>query len=285
MANKNALRLMYLSFSAALLVSLCAGQEAAQPLSDRNGQAGPGSPAVPLLMTEAPPNPPKVTCKGDQLTVLADNSTLGSVLAAIRACTGVQIDIPEGAGNSRSFDRLGPGPARQVLTALLNGTDFNYVIESSVADPQKVASVLILARTPDKATATAALASNLPLTSARKAWLLTQKNGRAVYTGNGDSSTASDSESESSAQEDSSATPMENPGANATPAPVSGQPPQAAETSAPPTQSAVEPPAPANTSASATPDNVTDEKINSMQQLFEQRRKMTESQNAPAKPQ
>lgn len=283
MANNNAARLLYLSLSAALSVSLCVGQEVTAPPSIGNGQAVPGSPATPLLMQQAPPNPPKVTCKGDQLTVVADNSTLGSVLAAIRSCTGVQIDIPEGAGNSRTFDQLGPGPARQVLTSLLNGTDFNYVIESSAADPQKVENVLILARTTEKPAN--AIANNVVQTPARKAWLLTQKNGRAVYPGSGDASSSADGESVLPAQDESQATSAENPGAAATPAPATAQPPQAAETPAPPAQSVVEPPVTADTSANAPPEKVTEEKINSMQQLFEQRRQMIENQNAPPKPQ
>jgi hypothetical protein len=277
MANNNAVRMLSTGLLAALAGALCAGQEPAV--------TAPGAAAAepPKLMSMAPPNPPKVTCKGDQLTVAADNSTLSSVLSAIHACTGVPIDIPDGASLTRSFDQLGPGPARQVLTALLNGTDFNYVIESSVADPEKVEAVLLIARTSDKdkVPATLAGAANTP---GRRAWALTQKNGRAVYKegGNSEDSSSADGATETPTQEETPATPVENPPANATPAATGAQTAPAADAAAQPAQTAAE--APASSSANQTPDKVTDDKITSMQQLFEQRRQMIENQSAPAKP-
>jgi len=280
MANNNAVRLLHTGLLAALTASYCVCQ---QPAVSAPGGAGA---ELPKVMAQAPPNPPKVTCKGDQLTVAADNSTLSSVLTAIRACTGVQIDIPEGAGASRSFDVLGPGPARQVLTALLNGTDFNYVIESSVADPEKVAAVLLIPRTSDKDKAGATLADKSAMTTpARRAWALTQKNGRAVYNGNNGSDDASsaDGTSDTPAQEETPAAPIDSPAANATPAAASVQNSPAGDAAQSPAQTASE--APASASQNQSPDKVTEEKITSMQQLFEQRRQMIESQTAPAKPQ
>jgi hypothetical protein len=41
------------------------------------------------------------------LTIIADNSTLGGVLAAVHSCIGVQVDIPEGAAGKRVFENLG----------------------------------------------------------------------------------------------------------------------------------------------------------------------------------
>ena len=277
MANNNAVRLLYTGLLAALSAGLCAGQE---PAASAPGASGAEPPKV---MSMAPPNPPKVTCKGDQLTVAADNSTLSSVLTAIRACTGVQIDIPDGASASRSFDQLGPGPARQVLTSLLNGTDFNYVIESSVADPEKVEAVLLIARTSDKDKAAATLADKGAVpTAARRAWALTQKNGRAVYNGNSsEDASSADATSDAPAQEETPASPIENPAANA--AAPAAQASPTADAAQPPAPPAAE--APASTSLNQTPDKVTEDKITNMQQLFEQRRQMIESQTAPAKPQ
>src|ERR1700688_3804829 len=114
-------------------------------------QEGTGSEAATSASvdSETPPNPPKVTCKGDQLTIIANNSTLASVLAAVHSCTGVQIDIPQGIADSRVFDQLGPGPAREVLTSMLEAMNLNYVIGSSDANPDKVDSVLLIARVGD----------------------------------------------------------------------------------------------------------------------------------------
>jgi hypothetical protein len=278
MANNNAARLLSTGLLAALSASLCVGQEPAA--------SAPGASAAepPKVMSMAPPNPPKVTCKGDQLTVTADNSTLSSVLTAIRACTGVLIDIPEGASATRSFDQLGPGPARQVLASLLNGTDFNYVIESSVADPEKVEAVLLIPRASDKDKSAATLADKgAAPTAARRAWALTQKNGRAVYNGSNvsDDASSADGASDAPAQDETPASPVDNSAANAaTPAALTSP---AADAAAPPVQPVAD--ASASTSANQAPDKVTEDKITNMQQLFEQRRQMIESQTAPAKPQ
>jgi len=272
MANNNGSRLLYLGLSAALSVSLCAGQEtAAPPLT-----------AKPNLMPLAPPNPPKVTCAGDQLTVLADNSTIASILTAIHQCTGVKIDIPEGAGSSRIFDQIGPGPAREVLTSLLNGSDYNYVIESSEAEPEKVAAVLLLSRTADKDKSIASAIDPSTLTPARRLWLGTQKNGRPTYSASG-AAASSDGTDDSPATDDTPAPAAEIPAANVPPPPPGPTALPPPEVTPPPPPSATD--ATADIPPNTPPEKVTEEKINSMQQLFEQRRQMIENQNAPPKPQ
>jgi len=115
-------------------------QAATAPINSVSQEVDPASvvSTSPAQAEMAPPKAPKVTCIGDQLTISADNSTLGGVLAAVHNCTGVKVDIPEGAASSRVFEELGPGPARQVLEALLSGTELDYVIGSSSSDPQKI---------------------------------------------------------------------------------------------------------------------------------------------------
>src|SRR5271169_3366201 len=104
---------------------------------------------APVWPANMPPNPPKVTCDGENLTITAKNSTLGAVLNAIRACTGAEIDVPEDAKGERLFAELGPGPLRTVLADFLSSMDFDYVIKASPADPQKVQMVLLNPRTSD----------------------------------------------------------------------------------------------------------------------------------------
>ena len=101
------------------------------------------APELPKRPAELPPKPPKVTCHGEQLTISADNSTLDAILAGVRGCTGARIDVPSDAGRIRSFEELGPGPVREVLDQLLSGTPYNYVIQSSEANPLKVEQVLL----------------------------------------------------------------------------------------------------------------------------------------------
>src|SRR6516165_2430414 len=81
--------------------------------------SGASASAAPRLPADMPPNPPKVTCDADKLTISAQNSTLGAVLNAIRACTGAQIDVPADARGERLFAELGPGPLRTVLADFL----------------------------------------------------------------------------------------------------------------------------------------------------------------------
>lgn len=169
MAINNAIRLL----ASVLLVALVAPALSAQGMSDQTnggGQEGIGGAATPpATLAENPPKAPKVTCDGDQLTISANNSTLGSVLAAVHACIGIQIDIPAGAGGGRTFEQLGPGPERQVLESLLSGTDFNYVIGSSDEDPGKVETVLLMERTTE--VAANAPPSDRSLSPARRLWL------------------------------------------------------------------------------------------------------------------
>jgi hypothetical protein len=92
-----------------------------------------------------PAVPPQVTYQGEQLTVVASNSTLGDILKAVHAQTGAQIDLP-GNGAERVVGHFGPGPARDVLSSLLNGSHFNYVLLGSEANPQSLDRVILMAK-------------------------------------------------------------------------------------------------------------------------------------------
>ena len=145
-----------LGLAVALSSSALRGQDA--PIAALSDQET--STAATALQSITPeqrsPNLPHVTCSGDLLTITASNSTLAGVLAAVRACTGAEIEIPESAAEERLFATLGPGPVRQVLGALLSSTDFNYLIQSSDSDPQKIRTVLLMSRPANDATAAAA---------------------------------------------------------------------------------------------------------------------------------
>src|ERR1700731_886277 len=84
--------------------------------------------ATPAAPPEAPVTPPKVVCTGGQMTISANNSTLSAVLAEVHSCMGTKIDLPEGAGDKHMFDRIGPGPASEVLDEFLSATGYNYII-------------------------------------------------------------------------------------------------------------------------------------------------------------
>jgi hypothetical protein len=78
-----------------------------------------------------------------QLTINAENLTLAALLKLIAEKTGALIDLPPGTGGERIFEHAGPGKPNDVLTQLLNGSHFNFVIVNSPQDPNAVAQVLL----------------------------------------------------------------------------------------------------------------------------------------------
>jgi hypothetical protein len=105
----------------------------------------PTPPPPPPTPEQMPPRPPTVSYQNGQLSIVAPNSTLSDILQAVKSKTGASIEIPPGA-NERVVSRFGPGPARDVLAALLNGSHFNYVMIGSDANPTSVAQIILTPR-------------------------------------------------------------------------------------------------------------------------------------------
>jgi len=124
----------------------------AKPLSNEP------QPAVPRTLEQMPAVAPQVTYQGGQLSISARNSTLGDILKAVHTATGAEIEMP-GAGNDRVVGSFGPGPARDVLAALLYGSHFNYVLLGSETDPQALNRVMLFAKTAASESAPAETAS------------------------------------------------------------------------------------------------------------------------------
>jgi hypothetical protein len=114
-------------------------------------------PLQPLPLDQVPAVAPHVHFEGGELTIEAHNSTLADVLKAVRQQTGADFEIPSNA-TERVVADLGPGPARDVLAQLLNGTHFNYVMVGSVTDPTAVQSILLTPKSGGSETTTAAAA-------------------------------------------------------------------------------------------------------------------------------
>ena len=102
-------------------------------------------PPAPLTPAQMPATPPTVTFTAGQLKVDAPNSTLGDILREVRKQTGASIDIP-GNATERVMGIFGPGPARDVLTAILNGSHFNYVLMGSATNPSGLDRVMLLSK-------------------------------------------------------------------------------------------------------------------------------------------
>src|SRR5581483_11151660 len=88
--------------------------------------SGPTGPVQQMPLDSIAAVPPQVTFHDNQLTIVAPNSTLADILRAVRKQTGAEIDVP--SAPDRVVTNLGPGPAREVLADLLNGSRFNYVL-------------------------------------------------------------------------------------------------------------------------------------------------------------
>jgi hypothetical protein len=82
------------------------------------------------------------------LTIVAPNSSLGDILRGVRKQTSADIDIPP-AANERVATRLGPGPAREIMAELLNGSRFNYVLIGSPENASLLVRVVLVPKTPD----------------------------------------------------------------------------------------------------------------------------------------
>lgn len=102
----------------------------------------PSGPLQPLTLDQMPAVPPQVSYQTGELTIISQNSTLGDILRAVRNRTGASFDVPPNA-TERVVGRFGPGPAREVLATLLNGSHFNYVMVGSPKDPNAMTELVL----------------------------------------------------------------------------------------------------------------------------------------------
>jgi hypothetical protein len=107
--------------------------------------SGPTGPVQAIPLDAIAAVPPQVSYQNSQLTIVAPNSTLADILRAVRKQTGADIEVP--AAPERVVTHLGPGPARDVLAELLNGSRFNYVLLGSQTDDSALTKVVLVAKT------------------------------------------------------------------------------------------------------------------------------------------
>jgi hypothetical protein len=199
----------------------------------------------------------QVTFQGDELFIQAKDRALSEILDAVRAKTGASIDV-SGQGTSEHMTvKIGPGPARQVLSSLLGWTDFDYVIQGSEADSLGIQSIMLFPKTKPSGST-----PGTPAMGPNRQPLASQPRGMPVPT----------------------PAPVETPEPEAAPAqePIAEAAPATPERPA----SAIVPSAivPAATPASMQGKSP-DEMIQQMQQLFEQRRQIQiEHNNTPGAP-
>ena len=248
------------------------------------GTASSGSQApdtVALPPDQRPAIPPVVTYANGKLTIVAKNSTLSDILLAVGDKTGAAIDVPEGV-TERVVTQLGPGPARDVVAALLNGSHFNYVMVGTETNPNAVAHVILTAKTESKEGTTpntVARAGFQPRTAMQQAVMrpyqemLQQQQAQQVATPDF-SQQATVEQPAPSVGRDEAGQANSTPVANSA-APSSGNTETASVEPAP-----VSGAAPNNTGAAGerSPQQV-------LQDLYETRRQMIQSQRQPPPPQ
>ena len=112
----------------------------AQPASQ--AQASP-QPVMPSRPDQMAPVAPQVTYQNGQLSIQAQNSTLSSILSAVRARTGARVEMPADTANDRVAAQLGPGNPRDVLASLLQGSRFDYFVIGSPTDPDALSELIL----------------------------------------------------------------------------------------------------------------------------------------------
>jgi hypothetical protein len=104
--------------------------------------SGPTGPVPAIPLDSMTPVAPQVTYENGKLTIIAPNSTLADVLRAVRKQTGAEIEIP--TATDRVVTRLGPGPVQEIMSELLNGSRFNYVLLGSPQNADVLRRVVLV---------------------------------------------------------------------------------------------------------------------------------------------
>jgi hypothetical protein len=153
--SKSAGFLLVLGASVLIPAVLVSAQSSTSPQTKKTPPGGSNPPATAAVPAGPPPgqiwlpplqateHTPVIAWDGKLLTIDADNSSLSDILLAIRSHTGASIEMPGSTSRERIAIHLGPAPVREVISALLYGTDFNYVIQSSEDDTTALGKVII----------------------------------------------------------------------------------------------------------------------------------------------
>jgi hypothetical protein len=117
-------------------------------------------PPAPLTPEQMPPSPPEVTYQNGLLTIVATNSTLSDILHSVATRTGATVDAPPHLTGERVAAHIGPGTPRAVLSDLLTGPRFDYILVGADGDPNGVHSIIL---TPSQSSSSGAAAMAQPV--------------------------------------------------------------------------------------------------------------------------
>jgi hypothetical protein len=279
-------------------VMLLASGASAQklPTSSSNSQNARGTPQSVLTATASEPaqqeqvpqqapspgspeqvqaKPLQVTYEAGQLTIIAENSKLSDILASLRACTGADVDLPASASGERMWARIGPGPARKVLATLLSQTKLDYIIQASDTDPDGIQNVLLTPRTdgPSVTTAKVGTPAARPLPPRLSDAERRVVPNRREDTDSPDPTVSTDTPPAATQPASAAGTqpaPTDVPSASPQPAPAATDAPTASDTPG----SEPNKPVTSTTPAATPPANATEQMIQTLQNMYEQRKQM-----------
>ena len=107
--------------------------------------APPPAPPAPIWPANLPPNQARVSWDGRGLKIEASNSSLNQILHQVASETGAKL---EGlTREQRIFGSYGPGPGRDVLLKLLDGSGYNVLVIGG-RDADAPVEIVLSARSP-----------------------------------------------------------------------------------------------------------------------------------------
>jgi hypothetical protein len=107
-------------------------------ITPRPGSDAPNQPQVPPSLLDKPAQPATVKLTGGTLVVTANNSSLTAILNNLSSSSGMSID---GLGkDQRVFGIYGPGSPRDILSELLDGAGYNFLMvgETDAGVPREI---------------------------------------------------------------------------------------------------------------------------------------------------
>lgn len=153
-ASKDRLKLSTKSGSTVAEDAEAQGQFCKRDRKDEGAQKSSSGDATPKAADHAAPQP-IATLSGGKLTIKAEGESLSTILNAVKAATGITIEGPGQSESERMYLDIGPVPVRDALVALLEGSNYNYLIQSSAENPQMAKRLVLTARTNQAATTVA----------------------------------------------------------------------------------------------------------------------------------
>jgi hypothetical protein len=112
------------------------------------------APAPQSITAEGPTAPPppakkvEVTLEDDKLRLVSNKASLAEVLNELRAKLNADIGVPVGAEQEVVAVMLGPGTQREVISKLLEGSRYNFIIVGTDTDANKVERVILSPKSP-----------------------------------------------------------------------------------------------------------------------------------------